>query len=308
MSEPQLFVERDLEMPERVTVAGGVAVVFTHRCPGKTTPNEDCAALIPVGAEAAVLVVADGVGGVRGGHQASALAVRTLVAALSDCQPDPSALRTAILDGIERANQAILDLGLGAATTLAAVEVRGQRMRPYHVGDSMILLVGQRGKVKWQAVPHSPVGYAIEAGVIDEQAAMTHEDRHIVSNVVGSSDMHIEVGPERVMAPRDSLILASDGLCDNLRVDEIIALTRCGDPLERLRATTERARERMLAEPELLVGDPCKPDDLTAILFRHRRQPRRQPKPPAAEAREDAEPLTTPVDSDVFVIDTASVL
>ena len=49
-------------------------------------------------------------------------------------------------------------LGAGSATTLAVAEVVGQTVRTYHVGDSPIWVFGQRGRLKLQTVPHSPVG------------------------------------------------------------------------------------------------------------------------------------------------------
>ena len=64
-------------------------------------------------------------------------------------------MRSRILDGFEEANEAVLGLGVGAATTLVAAEIEDTRVRSYHVGDSMSLIVGQRGKLKSQSVPHS---------------------------------------------------------------------------------------------------------------------------------------------------------
>jgi serine/threonine protein phosphatase PrpC len=163
-------------------------------------------------------------------------------------------LRTAILNGIEQANRAVSELGVGAATTLAIVEISGGVARSYHVGDSMILAVGQRGRVKLQTVSHSPVGYAVEAGMLDEAEALHHEDRHLVSNFIGSAEMRIEIGPPLNLAERDTLLLASDGLFDNLYNDEIIERTRKG-PLEQVvRSLAGECRQRM-TEPR--QGVPC---------------------------------------------------
>jgi serine/threonine protein phosphatase PrpC len=140
---------------------GGQALAFTHRCPEKETPNEDSVAIIPFDEESGLLVVADGVGGNRAGDRASAMAVATLKAAVQ-YSTNRDSLRALVLDGIERSNEAILNLAIGAASTLCVMEVRGREIRPYHVGDSMMLVVGQRGKIKWQSIPHSPVGYAVE--------------------------------------------------------------------------------------------------------------------------------------------------
>ena len=52
--------------------------VLIGRAPDKETGNEDCAALLPCGNDACVLVVADGMGGERSGGRASALAVECM--------------------------------------------------------------------------------------------------------------------------------------------------------------------------------------------------------------------------------------
>jgi serine/threonine protein phosphatase PrpC len=246
-------------------VAGGLAVVHSSRAPGKSTPNEDAAAVIPVDEGAAVLAVADGLGGARGGDRAAALAIHCLADALVARIPSEDSLRSAILDAFEVANEAVLGLGVGAATTLSVVEVARRAVRPYHAGDSSILVVGQRGRVKLQTVSHSPVGFALEAGLIDEEDALHHEERHVVSNVLGSADMRIEVGSELLLAPRDTVLLASDGLLDNLHAEEIVERVRKG-PLEQ--GALALARDAIRRMTERTRGEPSKPDDLSFVAFR----------------------------------------
>ncbi|MGB5629943.1 MAG: hypothetical protein WBM57_11285, partial [Woeseiaceae bacterium] len=60
-----------------IAVAGGAAVAYTCRNPYKDTENEDTVAVIPYGPGAAVLVVADGAGGLPAGKRASLTAVTT---------------------------------------------------------------------------------------------------------------------------------------------------------------------------------------------------------------------------------------
>jgi len=262
-----LYVAQDALEGELRSVAGGAAAVCSMRCPSKESSNEDAAALIPAGDAAAVLVVADGVGGERAGAQASEIAVRCLKDAVSQFDEDEAGLRAAILDGIERANGAVQELGVGAATTLAAVELRDGWARPYHVGDSMILVVGQRGKIKLQTVAHSPVGFALEAGVINERDALHHEERHVVSNVLGTRDMRIEVGSALRLAHHDTLLIASDGLFDNLHVDEIVERIRKG-PIASCASRLAADARRRMTEPA--AGEPSKLDDLSFVIFRRR--------------------------------------
>ena len=65
--------------------------------------------------------------------------------------------------------------------------------------------------------------------------------------------------------PRDTVLLASDGLTDNLHFHEVVERMRTG--------TLETALERIvgLAARRMADGDnntPCKPDDLSLILYR----------------------------------------
>ena len=263
--QTRLYCDTNMDDAEIHQIAGRSAAVFSTSCPGVESPNEDSAALVPLDATSCVLIVADGMGGSRSGELASALAVRTLRSALVEAARSGDMLRTAILTGIEDASRAVADLGTGAGTTLAAVEVQGNSIRPYHVGDSMILVMGQRGKIKLQTVSHSPVGFAVEAGVIDEAEAMHHEDRHLVSNVLGASDMRIEVGSTLRLSPRDTLLLSSDGLFDNLHRDEIVERMRRGPLLEGARRLSQDSVRRMTRP---VGGNPSKPDDLTFVAFR----------------------------------------
>ncbi len=247
------------------SLAGGEAAVFSTRSPIRDTPNEDSAAVIAMAGDCGILAVADGLGGAPGGQQASAIAVECVTDAVRDATREGHDARGGILNGFEAANEKVLALGIGAATTLIVVEVNGRAMRAYHVGDSLALVTGQRGKTKLQTIPHSPVGYGVESGLLDENDAMHHEERHVVSNAIGSSDMRIDVGPPVRLAPRDTVLLASDGLFDNLHMKEIVATVQKGPLRSLARGLAEHALERMKGGSG---GDPSKPDDLTFIVFR----------------------------------------
>ena len=174
----------------------------------------------------------------------------------------------------------ILDLKTGAGATLAVVQLENGEARPYHVGDSQILLVGNRGKVKLLTTRHSPVGYAVEAGMLEEHEAMDHEERHLVSNYLGFDEMHVEMGSGRKVSSRDGLLVASDGVLDNLLTgrDRRPAPQRFGrrPPPRKIGGL---AGERMAAAQD---GKPHKPDDLTLIVFSQRGV--RRPLPRASPA------------------------
>lgn len=262
-SGPLLLLAQD-EGPPVALGHGSARVTATAFVrPEAPRPNEDSVAVIPLPNDDLVLAVADGVGGHRGGGDASRTAVRALAAALTE--PGEQSVRSRVVDGFERANAAVIDLGIGALTTLVVAAITGREMRSFHVGDSTALLFGQRGRLKLQTVDHTPVGYAVESGAITAQEAMTHPDRHLLTNAVGNEDMRIDIGPVRKLNPRDTVVLASDGLFDNLTVDEIVEVSRHGDVLACTEALVKKTRRRMARENPMLPG---KPDDFGLVLCR----------------------------------------
>ena len=265
LTEPELYLGVDIAAVASFRFANGIACAYTGRAPGKESDNEDALGLIPCGEAAGVLVVADGLGGQPSGKQASSTAVRQISRNVNANGCEHTVFRDAILDGIEQANQSVMEQGAGAGTTIAVVEIENRNVRPYHVGDSEILITGQRGKIKHQTISHSPVGYAVESGLLEAGDAIHDEERHLVSNIIGTTEMRVEIGPRITLAPLDTLLIASDGLFDNLHAGEIKDIIRSGPLPAAAEDLLQACRSRMTHFSE---GLPHKPDDLAFILFR----------------------------------------
>jgi serine/threonine protein phosphatase PrpC len=263
LSKPQLFIGKHMQEPVCVPLADGLACVFTIPRPGRETANEDSAALIPGEGGSAVLAVADGLGGLPAGSLASGLALQQLADSVAGRSGEDQ--REAVLTGIETANTAVMTDGQGGGTTLAVVSIDNGSMRAYCVGDSMVMVCGQRGKLKYQSVAHSPVGYAQRSGMLDEDEAMFHDERHLVSNIVGTAEMHVEIGPSVNLDLYDTVVAGSDGLFDNLFISEIVERVRSGPLDVAARRLLESCLERMASGED---GQPHKPDDLSFILYR----------------------------------------
>ncbi len=246
------------------------AAFVSRRNPFKEGLNEDALGWFQIDEESVVFAVADGCGGMRGGEQASRIAIQMLGESIA--RSSDGSLRPAILDGIEQANEVIRNLKIGAACTLAVVEYRAGVIRPYHVGDAKIIVMGGMGRMRYQSICHSPVGFAVESGWLRADDAMHHEDRHLVSNVVGCERMRIEIGPSLTLGSRDTLAIASDGMFDNVGIREGIEVLRKG-PLDRsLTQVVDLACQRMHG----VADAPCKPDDISVIAFRQRSLGRRE--------------------------------
>ncbi len=136
----RFFILSDMECPVAVPAGAGIAEVFSAPRPGRREGNEDAVAILPVNDGSAVLALADGAGGLPGGRKASARSLEILGGALFRAVRRGGEVRHGILDGFEEANRALLADGGCGATTLVVAEIAGNTIRPYHAGDSGLLL------------------------------------------------------------------------------------------------------------------------------------------------------------------------
>src|SRR3569832_1942393 len=144
LTAPRSYTETDLPRADQYAFAGGVAVAYTHRSPYKETVNEDAVALIPVDAQCAVLVIADGLGGLPAGELASRLTIECVTRSVSAAQREGVSLRDTNLNSIERANTAILAAGTGAATTHTTNKKQKTQNQTKHNDKTQNQVCGQR--------------------------------------------------------------------------------------------------------------------------------------------------------------------
>jgi serine/threonine protein phosphatase PrpC len=156
---PFSCINSDLDEPVLLECHQGTVCAYSRRSPDKTTPNEDAIAVVSLGDDHLVCIVADGLGGQPSGEQASALTIGLLIDRLSATRHAPGNIIQVILGSIEAANLELLDAAVGAATTLAIAEIHGSAVRSYHVGDSMIHRFQRDAHVHRHTVEHACARY-----------------------------------------------------------------------------------------------------------------------------------------------------
>jgi len=103
-------------------------------------------------------------------------------------------------------------------TTLVAALLRDDGVGVVaNVGDSRAYLVGD--KIRRVTKDHSYVQELVDRGIITEDKAFDHPNKNIVTKIVGIKDLEPDLYEVRL--GDDILLLASDGLTDTLRDDEI---------------------------------------------------------------------------------------
>ena len=268
-AEALVFTNAELDSPgKKHEIGAGQVILYSKRSPHKQTENEDSLGVFILGEHDCAIAVADGMGGMPCGAQASKIIIESLQRAFADATESEFGYREPMLNGIDKASEQIISLGVGAGSTVAAIEICNNVLRSYHAGDSMVLVVGQKGKIKLQTIPHSPVGYAIESGYLDEEEALHHDYRHVISNYIGYAEMRIEIGSPIKLARYDTVLIASDGLFDNIHVNEITEIIRKNSLQTVSQQLVTLCDKRMRHEEP---GYPSKPDDVAFVLFRRSR-------------------------------------
>jgi protein phosphatase len=220
--------------------------------------NQDSFAVLS-GAQAppgldALLVIADGMGGHRGGGVASSLAVSAVTSFLAaeagdGANPDERTLLRWAGDAIRRANAVIYEAaasdaalsGMGTTCTLALA--CGASLAFGHVGDSRALLLSN-GQLTQLTADHSWVAYEVREGRMAAEEAEHHPRKNLLLQAVGPQP-HVE--PDVFLyRPRsgDVVVMCSDGLSNALGAAEIAALSGNLDVSAACAALIAAANER----------------------------------------------------------------
>jgi protein phosphatase len=204
-----------------------------------------------------LLLVADGMGGHRGGATASRLAAETIKNQYLGSETDDP--ETALRESLSRANarifseaQANPDLR-GMGTTTSALVVRDDMAWFGHVGDSRIYLV-RNEEIRQLTEDHSLVASMVREGLITSKEAEVHPRRNVLQRSMGvGEDVEIDIRGPFPVQEGDVFILCSDGLHGLVKEDELKDIARLP-----LRAAADEYVRRALQRGA--------PDNVTVIV------------------------------------------
>ncbi|MBQ9745048.1 MAG: Stp1/IreP family PP2C-type Ser/Thr phosphatase [Clostridia bacterium] len=202
----------------------------------KRNINQDSYILKPFSEKTLLCVVCDGMGGAKGGEEASKIASEAFASSVEefimpyigtkDKSIHVSDIREQLIESVGKANSAVYSYAKshpslrGMGTTLVAVLIIEHNIFCINVGDSRMYLI-KGPKIKQITKDHSYVQYLIDMGQLTEKEAESFPNRNVITRAVGTEP---EVTPEcfRENAPEGSFILlCSDGLTNFVKDEEI---------------------------------------------------------------------------------------
>lgn len=209
-------------------------------------------------------VIADGIGGHKGGEVAAELAVNHIMQSVA--KGDGKFSRHMIEQAVNEASSAIAShsaanenlKGMGATCVIAWII--DNRLHTAYVGDSRIYLI-RGGRIQQVTVDHSWVQEAIEKGILTPELAREHPNVHVIRRYLGSTvppepdfrlnlfdgegAHHAENNQGTEIQPNDVILLCTDGLTDMVWDDEILEIVRTRPNLkEASRELVNLANER----------------------------------------------------------------
>ncbi|MBL7716541.1 MAG: Stp1/IreP family PP2C-type Ser/Thr phosphatase [Bdellovibrionales bacterium] len=181
----------------------------------KRAQNQDNGGIFP---ELGLFMVADGLGGHRGGETASTLAVETISAHIKAGQAQPYwDPRSLAVSSIKQANAKIFETAKknpqldGMGTTAVVCLIKNATAYIAHVGDSRAYLVAKNGI--WQMTrDHSLVQEKLRAGLITREQLKSDRMKNVITRSVGfESTVDVDLY-EMPLDVGDSILMCSDGL------------------------------------------------------------------------------------------------
>lgn len=218
-----------------------------------------------------LFVVADGMGGHKGGEVASALSVVTIesfvlhaLRRFSNLQAsDEQGVVTEFEAALRKVDARILQeaaehpelAGMGTVLTLALIT--GWKMFVLHAGDSRCYLFHQ-GTLQQLTNDHTVAMEMAQRGLISIGEVRRHQWRHVVTNGLGGSHGGVKIEVHGIdLRTGDVVLLCSDGLTDMMEDHSVAAILAT-------ESEPQSACERLVAEANRLGGR----DNITVIVAR----------------------------------------
>jgi serine/threonine protein phosphatase PrpC len=212
-----------------------------------------------------LVVVCDGMGGVKGGATASKLAVDTILDKVSGSKLTRAG--EILEEAITKANSLVFQAGRthpdlqGMGTTVVALLIDENKATAAHVGDSRIYQVRGSKRI-FRTFDHSMVFELVKRGVISEEQARVSPESNVILRALGTRpEVEVEINEDIPYRKGDRFLLCSDGIWGAVSEKELLKLVRSGSPVEE---TVENLAETI---DNLGIKKGGGHDNLTAALI-----------------------------------------
>ena len=207
-----------------------------------------------------LMIVADGMGGHRGGATASRLAATTIRTIFLE-RGNAGDATQALVEAVQEANARVFGESQsnsqlrGMGTTATTLLVHGDKAAYAHVGDSRLYRM-RDGALEQLTDDHSLVATMVREGLLTNEEAAVHPRRNVLQRSLGvAAEIDIDRKDGIDVLPGDTFLLSSDGLHGFVAADSI---------REALSLPVRQAADRCIE----LAHAAGAPDNVTVVICR----------------------------------------
>jgi len=251
------------------TTSGGLTIAAATDAGFNYKPvNED---RIVIGDDFAAVI--DGMGGHSGGERAAQIVAEEIASTPADM---PGALHRASVRMQREDDARDVYSGKAGACVMTARVLRDRNaltVKSYQAGDVKRIIAHQRSLLGQRGGPLSfdessdqgLVGSLVASGVITPEEAKTHAYRNVVLNYICKEEPKASYSATNIHQG-DAVLLYSDGVSDNLSVEEIIRMGTAKTVSELLKAVWDATEEKMTNHKRYPKGE-AKPDNRSFVAI-----------------------------------------
>lgn len=218
----------------------------------KRLANEDSYFVSEFTKNIGYIIVADGMGGHRGGAVASKMTVDCIKSCFDKSfeWKNEGDIKNLLKNAIELANKTVYAAAkedshlLGMGTTVVLCIVENENLYIANVGDSRLYHITQ-DKINQVTKDHSVVQELIDLGEISEKEAENHPNKNLITRAVGTN-ADVETDFYKFKAKSgDMIVICTDGLSNMVGKDEIKSIVTSEiDLKDAVKKLVDRANER----------------------------------------------------------------
>jgi protein phosphatase len=227
--------------------------------------NQDALKIVKRFSGRPFLIVADGMGGFRGGREASRIVIRTLCWAYIKVRRNTS-FDELLTQAIRKAHRKIIKKSktdealakMGSTVACVIVDAKNNKLTLANVGDTRAYLINHE-KIELISYDHSEVAELKRKGVLDTMEAQNYARKNVLTMSLAATRPPDTVQPfiaEAPFPPESVVLLCSDGLWGSVP-DNIIRLTA-------LEYQPKQAAEKLVEFANASGG----PDNISILIAR----------------------------------------
>lgn len=197
-------------------------------------------------AKGQLFIVADGMGGHKGGKEASSIAVKVVSSEYLNSTLEES---VAIKEAIVKANQSIHNQAGDSTefgrmgTTCSVLLLKNERGFIGHVGDSRIYKI-EHNKIEQLTNDHTKVEEMLREGILTPEEARNYPSKSVLARALGvEENVRVDIIDDLDLKKEQSFILCSDGLA-KVSKGEILPIVSNNTPTDACKMLVDMANDR----------------------------------------------------------------